>query len=180
MEARARHDRNRPRRSAGRNVSLQNKKRERPAGDISAERRSSPLKCCCFWLSLLPYTRRYVARHFPPHYKAKAVAIVERVQAALARRLAQLDWLEPPTRDAAKAKMDAFGLKVTKKLRPAASQLCIYLPCSFLPWSVQPIFATRWPVSRASTPHHLLLFLKKYVSFMPDWVSRPMVGLRFS
>ncbi len=47
----------------------------------------------------------YVARYFPPAYKAQAQAMVDNIKAAFARRIDALDWMTPQTKAKAKAKL---------------------------------------------------------------------------
>jgi predicted metalloendopeptidase len=49
--------------------------------------------------------RLYVARYFPPDYKATAQAMVTNIIAAFGRRIDALDWMSPETRAKAKAKL---------------------------------------------------------------------------
>ena len=54
----------------------------------------------------------YVQRYFPPVAKAKADTMVKNIIAALDARLAKLDWMDPKTRDAARAKLASFTPKI--------------------------------------------------------------------
>jgi len=54
----------------------------------------------------------YVQRHFPPEAKAKALAMVKNIVAALRDDLSTLDWMGPATRAQAIKKLDAVGLKI--------------------------------------------------------------------
>ena len=47
----------------------------------------------------------YVARYFPPAYKAEAQTMVDNIKAAFARRIDALDWMTPQTKAKAKAKL---------------------------------------------------------------------------
>ncbi|HXC53982.1 MAG TPA: M13 family metallopeptidase [Rhizomicrobium sp.] len=47
----------------------------------------------------------YVARYFPPAYKAAAQAMVDNIKAAFGRRIDALDWMSPQTKAKAKAKL---------------------------------------------------------------------------
>ena len=47
----------------------------------------------------------YVARYFPPAYKAQAQAMVDNIKAAFARRIDALNWMSPQTKAKAKAKL---------------------------------------------------------------------------
>jgi predicted metalloendopeptidase len=49
--------------------------------------------------------RLYVARYFPPAYKATAQEMVTNIIAAFGRRIDALDWMSPETRAKAKAKL---------------------------------------------------------------------------
>jgi len=49
--------------------------------------------------------RLYVARYFPPAYKATAQAMVTNIVAAFGRRIDALDWMSPETKAKAKAKL---------------------------------------------------------------------------
>ncbi|HYD11847.1 MAG TPA: M13 family metallopeptidase [Allosphingosinicella sp.] len=57
-------------------------------------------------------SRIYVQRHFPPEAKRAADELVRNVIAAMDRRLAQLSWMAPETRAAARAKLAAFTPKI--------------------------------------------------------------------
>ena len=54
----------------------------------------------------------YVGRAFSPTAKARAVAMVEDIKAAMRVRIAQLDWMTAPTRARAIAKLDAMALQI--------------------------------------------------------------------
>jgi predicted metalloendopeptidase len=54
----------------------------------------------------------YVAERFPPEAKARILALVGNLRAALRERLTTLEWMDEPTRQKALAKLDAFGVKV--------------------------------------------------------------------
>jgi putative endopeptidase len=54
----------------------------------------------------------YVQRAFPPEAKAKAVAMVKNLMAALRDDLATLDWMSPATRKQATVKLDAIMIKI--------------------------------------------------------------------
>ncbi len=54
----------------------------------------------------------YVERYFPPEAKAKALAMVKNLIAALHDDLTTLDWMSPATREQAIKKLDAFTLKI--------------------------------------------------------------------
>ena len=54
----------------------------------------------------------YVARYFPPIAKAKADTMVKNIIAAMDTRLANLVWMDPATRAAARAKLAAFTPKI--------------------------------------------------------------------
>jgi putative endopeptidase len=53
-------------------------------------------------------SRPYVERHFPPATKAAMDELVRNVITAMDRRLANLDWMAPETRQRARAKLAAF------------------------------------------------------------------------
>jgi predicted metalloendopeptidase len=55
--------------------------------------------------------RLYVARAFPPEAKARALALVSSIRAALRARIERLEWMDAPTRAAALAKLDMLGVK---------------------------------------------------------------------
>jgi putative endopeptidase len=59
--------------------------------------------------ALAPY---YVQRAFPPEAKARALAMVHNLIAALRDDLQTLDWMSPETRKQAIVKLDAFTLKI--------------------------------------------------------------------
>jgi len=54
----------------------------------------------------------YVQRYFPPEAKAKALALVNNITAALREDLATLDWMSEPTRQKALAKLAAMNHKI--------------------------------------------------------------------
>jgi len=54
----------------------------------------------------------YVAEHFPPEAKARALEMVHNLIAALHDDLSTLPWMGPETRKAALAKLEAFMLKI--------------------------------------------------------------------
>ncbi|WP_020480497.1 M13 family metallopeptidase [Sandarakinorhabdus sp. AAP62] len=54
----------------------------------------------------------YVQKHFPPDSKAKIDAMVKNIIAAMDRRLANLDWMDPATRAVAREKLAAFRPKI--------------------------------------------------------------------
>ena len=54
----------------------------------------------------------YVAEYFPPEAKAKADALVKNIIAAMDARLANLAWMDPKTRVAAREKLAAFTPKI--------------------------------------------------------------------
>jgi putative endopeptidase len=53
-------------------------------------------------------SRHYIDRHFPPATKAAMDELVGNVIAAMDQRLARLEWMQPETREAARAKLAAF------------------------------------------------------------------------
>ncbi len=54
----------------------------------------------------------YVAEHFPPEAKARMVELVENLQEAYRRNIADLEWMSPETRQAALAKLEKFTPKI--------------------------------------------------------------------
>jgi putative endopeptidase len=54
----------------------------------------------------------YVDRHFPPSSKAAMVDLVGNLRKAMASNLVDLPWMTPATRQAARAKLDAFNVKI--------------------------------------------------------------------
>ena len=56
--------------------------------------------------------RRYVAKAYPPEAKARMDALVADVETALAKDIDGLDWMTPPTKAKAKAKLSAMRNKV--------------------------------------------------------------------
>jgi putative endopeptidase len=54
----------------------------------------------------------YVERAFPPESKAKALAMVMNLKAALGDRLRSIDWIGPETRTQALRKLDAIMVKI--------------------------------------------------------------------
>ena len=57
-------------------------------------------------------SRVYVERHFPPEARAAAEELVRNVIAAMDRRLANLSWMAPETRQRAREKLAAFTPKI--------------------------------------------------------------------
>ncbi|MCC6350656.1 MAG: M13 family metallopeptidase [Candidatus Eisenbacteria bacterium] len=56
--------------------------------------------------------KAYVKEAFPPAAKARALRMVENLEAALDERIGQLDWMSGATKQAARAKLHAFGNKI--------------------------------------------------------------------
>lgn len=54
----------------------------------------------------------YVARHFPPEAKAQMDELVQNIIKAMDLRLAKLEWMDPATRTAARAKLARFTPKI--------------------------------------------------------------------
>lgn len=54
----------------------------------------------------------YVERHFPAEAKARMQALVENLQEAYRRNIADLDWMSPETRQAALRKLEKFAPKI--------------------------------------------------------------------
>jgi putative endopeptidase len=54
----------------------------------------------------------YVEKAFPPEAKAKAEALVKNVKDTLRERLANLDWMQPKTREEALRKLDKMAVKI--------------------------------------------------------------------
>ncbi len=54
----------------------------------------------------------YVAKYFPPQNKARIRALVDNLIAAYRGEIATLDWMSPPTRKGALAKLDKLMIKV--------------------------------------------------------------------
>ncbi len=54
----------------------------------------------------------YVAQYFPPEAKAKADALVKNLIVAMDSHLAALEWMDPATKTAARAKLAAFTPKI--------------------------------------------------------------------
>jgi len=54
----------------------------------------------------------YVADNFPPESKRRMLQLVNNLKDALRARLLTLEWMDAPTRTAALAKLDAFGVKI--------------------------------------------------------------------
>lgn len=54
----------------------------------------------------------YVARHFPPDAKARIDALVDNLREAYRVSITGLEWMTPPTRERALAKLDKFTAKV--------------------------------------------------------------------
>ena len=56
--------------------------------------------------------REYVARHFPAESKAQMEELVANLRAAMTRRIENLDWMSPETKQQALYKMSRFGVKI--------------------------------------------------------------------
>jgi putative endopeptidase len=54
----------------------------------------------------------YVADHFPPEAKARALEMVNNIKEALADRIKTLDWMDEPTKQEALKKLAAFTVKI--------------------------------------------------------------------
>jgi putative endopeptidase len=54
----------------------------------------------------------YVEKTFPPEAKQRALELIANLRAALAERIAKLEWMSPETKLQAQKKLDAFGVKV--------------------------------------------------------------------
>jgi putative endopeptidase len=54
----------------------------------------------------------YVAEHFPPEAKARALEMVNNLKEALADRIKTLDWMDEPTKKEALKKLAAFTVKI--------------------------------------------------------------------
>jgi len=54
----------------------------------------------------------YVADHFPPEAKARALEMVENLREAVADRIKTLDWMDEPTKQEALKKLAAFTVKI--------------------------------------------------------------------
>jgi putative endopeptidase len=54
----------------------------------------------------------YVADHFPPEAKARALEMVNNLKEALAERIKTLDWMDEPTKQEALKKLAAFTVKI--------------------------------------------------------------------
>jgi putative endopeptidase len=54
----------------------------------------------------------YVARYFPPDYKARALALVENLMAAYRESIDGLSWMSEPTRQRAREKLAKYTLKI--------------------------------------------------------------------
>ena len=54
----------------------------------------------------------WVAKAFPPEYKARALELVKNVTAGLRERLSTIDWIDENTRKQALRKLDAIGVKI--------------------------------------------------------------------
>jgi len=54
----------------------------------------------------------YVAQAFPPEAKARMLALVLNIKAALRERIQKLEWMDEATRAAALVKLDAMGIKI--------------------------------------------------------------------
>jgi predicted metalloendopeptidase len=56
--------------------------------------------------------REYVARHFPPEYRARMEGMVANLKLAFRQSIASLEWMSEATKAEALAKLDAVGLKI--------------------------------------------------------------------
>jgi predicted metalloendopeptidase len=54
----------------------------------------------------------YVADHFPPEAKARALELINNLKAALADRIKTLEWMDEPTKQEALKKLAAFTVKI--------------------------------------------------------------------
>lgn len=54
----------------------------------------------------------YVAEHFPPEAKARALEMVNNIKEALAERIKTLEWMDEPTKKEALKKLAAFTVKI--------------------------------------------------------------------
>ena len=54
----------------------------------------------------------YVAKTFPPEAKTRALEMVNNLKAAMREHIGHLDWMDDATKQAALAKLDAFGVKI--------------------------------------------------------------------
>ena len=54
----------------------------------------------------------YVAEHFPPQAKARALELINNVKEALADRIKALEWMDEPTKKAALEKLAAIQVKI--------------------------------------------------------------------
>jgi predicted metalloendopeptidase len=55
---------------------------------------------------------RYVALHFPPESKARVETMVENLRTAFGHAIDELDWMSPPTKEAAREKLAKFNYKI--------------------------------------------------------------------
>ncbi len=56
--------------------------------------------------------RLYVAKHFPPAAKARMQTMIDNLLEAYRQSIGSVDWMSPPTRQAALAKLDKFTSKI--------------------------------------------------------------------
>ena len=56
--------------------------------------------------------KKYAALHFPPEYKSSINQLVGNVMDAMVSRIDKLDWMQPQTKERAKAKAKNFNVKV--------------------------------------------------------------------
>ncbi|HEY4284848.1 MAG TPA: M13 family metallopeptidase, partial [Chthoniobacterales bacterium] len=54
----------------------------------------------------------YVADHFPPEAKARALELINNLKEALGDKIKSLDWMDEPTKQEALKKLAAFGVKI--------------------------------------------------------------------
>jgi putative endopeptidase len=59
-----------------------------------------------------PLGQEYVKQYFPPETKARALAMVHNLEAALHDRIQSLTWMSDSTKAQALGKLEAFGLKI--------------------------------------------------------------------
>jgi putative endopeptidase len=95
----------------------------------------------------------YVADHFPPEAKQRALAMVGDIRAALRERLQNLEWMDAPTRARAVAKLDAMGVKIGY---PDTWRDYSTLPIDRGPWVINVLkakaFETRHRIGRIARP----------------------------
>ncbi len=59
-----------------------------------------------------PLGQLYVKKHFPPEAKSRMLELVGNLKKALKKRMENLEWMSPSTKEAALAKLEGMGVKI--------------------------------------------------------------------